>query len=317
MYGMQAVGWTKVLLLATLLVTGTFRATAQDDAMPEKDTRPVKNTFESIWLMDAQTVMVPIKGTLQMDFQHRFGTWNNGYDDFWGIFAASNIRLGIDYVPIDRLMVGFGLTKDNVLWDFWGKYALLRQGRSGGSPISMTYYVNAAADTRAEEKTPFDETSDRWSFFHQLMVARKFGNDFSVQASGNLSWFNFQPETANEQGELGRNKNAMISASVMARYKISNSFALTAAFDLPITDQAYFNPYDNEPTDDPNVDPDERYTQPNLSLGIELTTSSHAFQVFVGNFKSLVPQYNHMYNPNCFGNNEILIGFNITRLWNL
>jgi hypothetical protein len=286
--------------VAALLVTGTFRATAQDDAMPEKDTRPVKNTFESIWLMDAQTVMVPIKGTLEMDFQHRFGTWNNGYDDFWGIFAASNIRIGFDYVPVDRLMIGLGFTKDSLLWDFYGKYALMRQGRSGGSPVSLTYYVNAAVDTRAEEKTSFSEFSDRWSFFHQLMVARKFGDKLSLQGAINLSWFNFKPLAIPEGGTSPTSDdNAHISASFAGRFKLTNTLGLTAAYDLPITEHEFFNP------------------EPNLQLGIELVTSSHAFQIFVGNYKSLVPQYNHTYNMNSFGDNEILLGFNITRLWNL
>jgi hypothetical protein len=305
MYGTPAMGWTRFLLLAVLLVTGTFRATAQDDAMPEKDTRPVKNTFESIWLMDAQTVMVPIKGTFQMDFQHRFGTFENGYDDFWGIFAASNIRIGFDYVPVDRLMIGLGFTKDSLLWDFYGKYALMRQGRSGGSPVSLTYYVNAAVDTRAEEKTSFSEFSDRWSFFHQLMVARKFGDKLSLQGSINLSWFNYKPlGIAEGETSPSSDDNAHISASFAGRFKLSNTFGLTAAYDLPITEHAFFNP------------------EPNLQFGIELVTSSHAFQIFVGNYKSLVPQYNHTYNTNGFNTgpldqNQFLLGFNITRLWNL
>ena len=61
---------------------------AQEEVPPEIDRAPVKRTFESIWLMDQQTVMVPIKGTLEMDLQHRFGTWDNGYDDFYGIFCS-------------------------------------------------------------------------------------------------------------------------------------------------------------------------------------------------------------------------------------
>ena len=59
--------------------------------------KPVKNTFESVWIIDNQTVMVPIKKTFEMDIMHRFGTVNNGYEDFWGFFAPSNIRLAVCY----------------------------------------------------------------------------------------------------------------------------------------------------------------------------------------------------------------------------
>ena len=283
------------------LAIGNLRA--QDDVMVAEEVAeeitPVKNTFESIWLIDAQTVMVPVKGTFEADFQHRFGTWENGYEDFYGVFASSNIRLGVDYVPVDRLLVGLGFTKFYNLVDFYGKYAILRQMKGGGSPISLNYYVNAAVDTREEENTQFEESSDRWSFFHQIMVARKITDKFSLQVSGNLSWFNFKEHQYDTEGvDLGQDKNAQFSISALARYKISNTIGVIVEYDQPITDQEFFDP------------------EPNLSLGVELVTSSHAFQLFVGNFQSLVPQYNHTYNANNFGDNQILIGFNITRLWN-
>ena len=290
-----------ILRMASLFCAMSFAAisVAQSDEVPQKDTRPVRNTFESILLIDHQTVMVPVKGTFEFDIQHRFGTWDNGYKDFYGVFAPSNIRLGFDYVPIDRLMVGFGFTKHNLLWDFYGKYAILRQGRSGGSPLSVTYYVNAAVDTRKEEKTDFSESSDRWSFFHELMVARKITDGLSIQAGANLSWFNYKEQQFDDEGnDLGRDKNAHIAANVLARYKFTNSMGVLVGYEFPISDHEFNNP------------------EPNLCFGVEIVTSSHAFQFFVGNYQGILPQYNATFNPNSFGDNEILIGFNMTRLWN-
>ncbi len=288
-----------ISLAMTLFSLAAWNAGAQDDSMMVNELKPVKNTFESIWGIDQQTVMVPVKGTFEMDFQHRFGTWNNGYEDFYGIFAASNIRIGFDYVPTDRLLVGLGFTKFNNLWDFYGKYALLRQMKGGGSPVTLDYYVNAAVDTRESNQTNFEEASDRWSFFHQVMIARKFSDKFSLQLTGNLSWFNFKdPQYDSEGNYLGKDRNAQFSAGALARYKISNVFGVIVEYDQPITEQDFNSP------------------EPNLSIGLELVTSSHAFQLFVGNFQSLVPQYNHTFNQNNFGDNEILVGFNITRLWN-
>ncbi len=288
-----------ISLAMTLFSLAAWNAGAQDDSMMVNELKPVKNTFESIWGIDQQTVMVPVKGTFEMDFQHRFGTWNNGYEDFYGIFAASNIRIGFDYVPTDRLLVGLGFTKFNNLWDFYGKYALLRQMKGGGSPVTLDYYVNAAVDTRESNQTNFEEASDRWSFFHQVMIARKFSDKFSLQLTGNLSCFNFKdPQYDSEGNYLGKDRNAQFSAGALARYKISNVFGVIVEYDQPITEQDFNSP------------------EPNLSIGLELVTSSHAFQLLVGNFQSLVPQYNHTFNQNNFGDNEILVGFNITRLWN-
>src|SRR3954463_14048672 len=89
-----------------LLVVGSAYGQEDSTAPAPKKPKPVKNTFDSQWIIDNQTVLVPIKGTFEMDFQHRFGVVKNGYKDFFGLFASSNIRLGATYVPIDKLQVG-------------------------------------------------------------------------------------------------------------------------------------------------------------------------------------------------------------------
>ncbi len=289
-----------VLLAAiwtTLLMLGSLSLQAQDeDTQPEKDTRPVRNLFESIWLIDNQTAVVPIKGTLEMDIQHRFGAVNdNKFHDLYGLFAASNIRLGFNYVPIDKLQVGFGFTKEKLLWDFNAKYAIFQQGREGGSPVSVTYFVNMGIDTRLEKQYKFDETVDRFTYFHQLMIARKITDDFSLQASGSLSWFNFRELNYDAEGTpLGRDGNRHFNVAFLGRYKVTPTLGLIANVDLPITDQEFI---------------DEK---PNISFGVEMVSSSHAFQIFLGRYKSLVPQYNNMLNQN----SDFMIGFNMTRLWN-
>jgi hypothetical protein len=259
--------------------------------------RPVRNMFESNWLLDNQTVIVPIEGTLEMDILHRFGTWDNGYDDFFGIYAPSNIRLGFTYVVIPNLQLGIGLTKNKNLWDFNLKYALFSQTRSGSTPLSLTYFGNMAIDTR--DGDIFQKGTDRYSYFHQLMVARKLSDKLSFQVSGNISHFNAVGAFINDAGEEEAVlKNDHLSSTLAFRYKLTDITSFIASYDLPITDHAI---------DDP---------ESNLSFGFEFVTSSHAFQLFIGNYNGIVPQYNQSLNKNAFGDNQILLGFNITRLWN-
>src|SRR6187431_1234026 len=144
------------ILLVFLLLTGSM-AFAQDDSANTKTEapaiqkpKPAKNTFQSVWIIDNQTVMVPVKGTFEMDINHRFGLWNKGYEDFWGFFAPSNIRLGVSYSPIDNLNLGIGITKNNMMVDLNAKYAIIKQTK-GKYPVSISYYANAAADTRPED----------------------------------------------------------------------------------------------------------------------------------------------------------------------
>lgn len=289
---------SRLLWMWTIAFLLLAAAGAQDEGETGKDTRPVRNTFESIWLIDNQTVMVPIKGTFEMDIQHRFGTIDNGYDDFWGLYANSNIRLGFNYVPIEKLQIGFGFAKERKFWDFNAKYALFQQGREGGWPVSVTYFVNAAIDTRDKGNFPKDtyEGVDRFSYFHQLMFARKFTPAFSLQANVNLSHFNFQELVPGEENpdDLLQMNNDHLSLSFLGRLKVSNTMSVIAGYDLPLTNHEVNNP------------------ESNLSFGIEVVSSAHAFQIFVGNYKGIVPQYNNVFNQNT----DFLIGFNMTRLWN-
>jgi len=140
------------------------------DAQPAP--KPVKNTFESVWLIDDQTVMVPVKGTFEADIQHRFGTVQNGYQDLFGIYGVSNIRLGFYYAPIKNLYLGFGLAKEGLLWDGSAKYAIMRQTKNK-YPVSITYYGNMGYKTVADPShTLFTYNTERLSFFNEIMIAR-------------------------------------------------------------------------------------------------------------------------------------------------
>ena len=278
-------------------MAGSLSAQDAEEAVVTTGKKAVKNTFESVWLMDNQTVMVPVKGTFEMAIQHRFGTVKNGFDDLWGIYAPSNIRLGFNYAPISKLYLGFGLTKERMQWDFNIKYALLQQMKGGGMPFSLTYFGNMAVDGR--DKKYFGRGTDRLSYFHQLILASKVTDKFSVQASPSLSYFNTVEGYLDENGDVQKKlENAHFAVAVMGRYKITESLAIMAGVDQPITAHPTNNPY------------------PNVCFGLEISTSSHAFQIFAGNFSSILPQRNNVFNQNDYENGQFLIGFNITRLWN-
>lgn len=277
--------------------------TIEQESIPAK-AKPVKNTFSGIWIIDNQTVMVPIKGTFEMDIMHRFGTVKNGYSDFWGFFAPSNIRLGFSYVPINNLMVGISLTKTNMAWEAYGKYALIKQTKNK-YPVSVTYFGDVAYDTRKDEdKSLFKYRSQRLSFFNQLIIARKINDRISIQVAPSLTHQNSVKGYYTKNDSTGQNifkemENDHIAIAFSARVKIKESMALLLNYDQPITKHNTNNP------------------APNISFGLELTTSSHAFQFFLGNYSFITPQTNNYFNqndPHFIG--QYLIGFNITRLWN-
>ena len=293
--------WThrmgKLGLLAVLLLAAASLY-AQETEDTKTNDKPVRAIFNSSLLIDNQTALVRTKGTLQLDIVHRFGTWDNGYDDLFGFFAPTNIKFGLNYVLINKLAIGFGFTKNNLLWDFNAKYAIVQQTRSGRVPLSLTYYGNTAVETR--DKVNYRKRGDRFSYFHQLIIARKFSDKLSVQISPSISHFNKVVGFINSDGDTeGLMENDHIAVSLGGKFQVTSGTAIILNFDQPITDHVAGKP------------------EANLAFGVEFVTSAHAFQLFIGNYNAIVPQYNNSFNKNSFGDNEILIGFNVTRLWNL
>jgi len=259
--------------------------TKQDDKeqVKEKLERPA---FESATLIDNQTNVLFGKNTLDVQMQHRFGLINGGTNDMAGFWAPANIRIALSYAIHERLTVGYGTTKNNRLQDFNWKAALLRQTRSNSMPFSVSYYGNFTIDARPE--STFNLIQDRYSFFNQLIIAKKFGRSLSLQLAPSISHYNAVESDM---------ENDMISIAFGGRAKISPQTAIIFDYSQPITS------FDSDP-------------KPGISLGAEFATSGHAFQIFVTNYSGIVQQKNYMMNQNDFFDGDILFGFNITRRYN-
>lgn len=336
---------TVCLLVACLLQFNSLQAqdsTATEEPQAALKVKPVKNTFQSVWIIDNQTVLVPVKGTMEMDIMHRFGTVDKGYEDFWGFFAPSNIRLAMSYVPLNKLNVGIGVSKTTAAiipdqskpqkvsgpnWDVSLKYSLITQTK-GKYPVSVSYYTNLSLNTKKDpshdiyrdtsktgkETNLLGLSTDRFSYFHQILIARKVTKKLSVQIAGSLSHQNtvngyftqLDSATLKVKPEM---KHDHIALAFSARYKLTEVTSVMINYDQPLTRHVSNNP------------------NPSLSFGVEFNTSSHAFQLFITNFYYLTPQANNLYNSNApfdykdnqgnqINGGKFLIGFNITRLWN-
>ena len=294
-------------------VTKDSAVTEEVTAPVTKKVKPIKNSFQSIWIIDNQTVMVPVKGTFEMDIMHRFGTIKKGYEDLGGFFAPSNIRLGATYAPINKLNLGFGITKSAMLWDVNAKYSIMTQEK-GKYPVSISYYGDMGySSMRDPDKTIFKYASQRMSFFNQIIIARKITDKLSVQVAPSVSHQNAVNGYYTKNDSTGKvifktMKFDHIAISFSGRYKLTPVTSLMLNYDQPITKHATNNP------------------NPNVAFGLEFNSSGHSFQLFMGNYSLLSPQRNNLYNTNSpfpytaadgtkVKGGNFLIGFNITRLW--
>jgi hypothetical protein len=283
----------KKIFIALTLSLFLFPVFAQEATQKEDTSKPVRFTFGTTVLIDNQTVATPYKGGLELEIHHRFSLIEN-YHNLFGIYGSANTRIGLNYGITDRLMIGAGTTKDYKQQDIQWKYLILQQTEDNKMPVSLSYYGNIVADLQKKDAFgPADSYKDihRLSYFTQLIVARKFGEKISLQVAPSMAYFNSVPTFSDSTGY----KNLNLGLSVGARANLFGSHSLILEYDQLLTKQ------------DIAVQP-----KPNLSLGWEISTATHTFQIFAANYSQIISQRNLLFNTNDFTKGKYLIGFNIT-----
>lgn len=287
----------KITYILVLLMAGlSLNLFAQEEGEKQKD-QPIRPPFESGYLLDNQTTYVPIKGTLEMIIHHRFGTIENGSSDLWGVYAPANIRLGMNYSITDNIQLGLGTTKFKKMQDLQYKWSILKQTRRNTIPVSVTLFGNVAVDAREEAVFGLDYTfAHRISYFNQLIISRKINEMFSIQIAPSFTHYNMT-DTLIEHDK--------VAISLSGRAKISPQTSIVFNWDQPLHIQGLqeYKELTNKPL-------------PNIGLGIEISTSTHAFHIFIASSQKIMPQETIMFNQYDFFDRGILVGFNMTRLWN-
>jgi len=175
-------------------------------------------------------------------------------------------------------------------------------------PVSVMLYGNVGIDGRAVSAfesgivreaysgpTYHFKFNDRLSYFSQLVVARKFNEWLSLQAAVSFTHYN-AVGILYDHDKVGVHFNG--------RIKVSPQGSIIFNYDNPlkIKDISEQREWTNHP-------------KPSVAFGYEVSTGTHAFQVFMASTTSLLPQDNIMWNQNEMDKSGFAIGFVITRLW--
>lgn len=262
----------------------TIAAVQQDSIAPVVEVELERPAFESTSLIESQTNRVYGKGTIEMIMNHRFGLVT-GTNDMIGIWAPANIRIAVNYSITDRITVGFGTTKDKRMQDFSLKAALLRQTVDGKMPVSVTYYGNMSISALPKEN--FYHTSDRWSFYNQIIIAKRISKTFSLQLAPSYSHYNVVDAPMS---------NDLFAIQLGGRAKVTSDMSILLDVNQPISSQ-------------------ENIPKSGFSIGTEFSTVGHSFQIFVSNYRGIINQESNMFNQNDFFEGDFAIGFNISRTW--
>ena len=318
----------KTILFLILALFVSTNLLAQEEAIQEvkeKD-KPVRFAWESGVLIDNQTSFIPSMNTLEYVIQHKFGTVDNGSKDLYGIFApAANVRFGLNYVVAKNVQIGWGITKqgssianNSIHNDFNAKWTIFEQTRKNKVPVFVTVYANAAINGKTDDlfgqlnnyEIPLGlfeyKFKHRLSYFAEVLVGRKLSDAISMQVGLSFSHANLV-DAWHDHDRIGLHFNG--------RAKVSPQGAIIFNLDFPleiddISEQHSGWNASNTPGWDGPYHP-----EPNLTFGYEVSTSTHAFQIFMGNSSGILIQDIMMNNFNKIKMDNFAIGFTITRLW--
>jgi len=266
----------KKTLLLLVAGFGWFMTMAQDttevtdDAPKPKYTRA---TFNSTKIINLQSTEIIPQKALQFMVSHHFSyLWNKDQStednlaQFFGINSGvAQTYLSFDYSPTMYMNLGVALAGQS-RYEGWAKFKILRQQTGPKNyPVTATWYSLANVDF-AQEKGTGSEW-DKWSFLHQLLIARKFSDKFSFQLVPSLIYLNKVPYGIN-------NSNFIYSIGGAGKWKMTPKMNLTMEYTRQL------NMYENIISESGTI---QNYSPDLLSIGLEINTGGHLFQFYVGN----------------------------------
>jgi hypothetical protein len=242
--------------------------------------------FKTTHLILGQSIENVAKGHLNFIIAHHFGRVNEGSYNFWGL-DQSTIRIGLEYGITDKLEVGLGRSSYQKTIDGFVKYKILRQNNMN-MPISISYFGGMAINTlKWEDPTRDNFFSSRLSFVNQLLIARKFTDNLSLQLMPSFVHKNLVKRVIDQ--------NNIFAIGGGGRYKLTKRLSVNAEYYQLLPGQTA-DDFDNS-----------------LSLGVDIETGGHVFQLFFTNSQPLFERGFITETQGKWNKGDVFFGFNIIR----
>jgi hypothetical protein len=276
---------------------------AEINKKSKNQTQLTEATFKTSRLINSHTVETTQKGVLDLKISHRFSAINNGIYDLFGLDNAISMRFGADYGITNRLTIGGGRSSYEKEYDGFLKYRLLWQSTGKKNiPVSVTLLSSIMYKTLKKES--FDTVtkqaytipltaSEKMSYALQALIARKFSSSFSFQ---------LMPTLVNTVDTSYKHYN-LFSLGAGARLKLTKRSAIIAEYYYQLPGHAlqekgsYFKTYNS------------------FSLGYEIETGGHVFQLSMGNSVGISERTFITQTKEPWSFNSLHLGFNISRVF--
>ena len=280
---------TAVLLF---LLTGYFVSAQEENLLvgvdnPSPRKEVVTNAFKSSRVINGHSMEFIGKGVLDFRILHRFGRANDGVSEWFGLDQAS-MRMGLDYGLGKNLTVGIGRSTFKKEADGFLKLRVLSQ-KTYGTPFSVVVVTGMSVYT-FKNTDPLHEVtfSSRAGYYYQSIIGRKFSRKFSLQLSPTLVHRNIVPA-----GDV----NDTYALGIGGRFKLSKRTALVADY-FPVLNR-----------------PSTSDTRNSLSLGFDIETGGHVFQLHFSNSTGMNERAFITDTHDSWGKGEVRFGFNLSRVF--
>jgi hypothetical protein len=277
-------------ILIVALLTSSF-ANAQDNLLGmlavSDEPNYIVYLFKGTKIVNAQSVELPAQGVLQFNIQHRFGTLNSGIYNLYGL-DFSQVRLSFDYGIEDWLAVSIGRSSSLKVIDANSKIRLKRQVKEG---FPVTIVLNSAAylkqwqDNQVQEYFVF---ANQLSYTHQILLARKINRDLTLQLSPTIVHYNLV--------EMQKESHDRYSLGIGGRQKLTQRISLNAEYFYQLN---------------------ERRNNNILSLGFDIETGGHVFQLHLSNSPAMIDSEFITQTTGEWLKGDIYFGFNISRVFTI
>jgi hypothetical protein len=263
----------KKILMIIMGVGFCSLALAQDNTEKEAPkAKFARATFNSTRVINLQSTEIVSKGSLQFLISHHFSniwTKDAGSQNLAQLFGlnsgVAHTYLSFDYSPTSYMNLGLAAA-GNSKYEGFAKFKLLRQQTGKRNiPVSVSYYSMAHVNTAKDPEVDF--SWNKWAFVNQLLIARKFSDNFSLMLAPTWVHFNTVPYGIN-------NSNEVISIGLAGKYKMKPKMNLTFEYVRQL------NMYENLISKNGSI----LNYEPNLiAAGIEINSGGHLFQFYIGN----------------------------------
>ncbi|MBK7426344.1 MAG: hypothetical protein IPI60_04540 [Saprospiraceae bacterium] len=288
----------KILYLIFLGCTCLFQVNAQDDTdllsmLGEEETIDYTSAaFKTNRVINLHSLENTARGVLDFKISHRFGFINGGAYEFFGLDNAT-IRLGLDYGITNNFQIGIGRSGFEKTFDGYMKYRLLRQS-TGKRRMPITLSILAASAIRGQKWTR-DEVEypffARFNYTYQLILGRKFSDNFSLQLS---------PTVVHRNLVLTRTEmNDVFALGIAMRQRITRRLALNVEYIYVLPDQ---------------IAPGLKHS---LSIGCDIETGGHVFQLHFTNSTAMNEKGFIAETTGDWLKGGIRFGFNVSRVFTI